>query len=66
MEFICTHCNQSINCFSKVVDGVFLHSKCEIAYMRSKVVAKWEASGLLDGLKGPIKSDIASLMECCK
>lgn len=33
---------------------------------RDEIIAKWEAYGLLDGLKGYIKPEIAKLYECCK
>ncbi len=29
-------------------------------------IKKWEASGLLDGLKGHVKENVAELYQCCK
>lgn len=34
--------------------------------LREEVIKKWKESGLLDGLKGPLKQNIAELYECCK
>ena len=33
---------------------------------REEIAKKWESLGFLDGLKGHVKADIASLYECCK
>jgi hypothetical protein len=66
MNFTCAHCGKLINCSAILVDNTFLHGTCEEQYKRAKIYAKWEKSGLLEGLKGPIKSDVAALMECCK
>jgi hypothetical protein len=65
MNFTCAHCGKLINCSAILVDNTFLHGTCEEPFKRAKIYAKWEASGLLDGLKGLIKSDITALM-CCK
>jgi hypothetical protein len=34
--------------------------------LREETIKKWEASGLLDGLKGQINPEVAKLYECCK
>lgn len=34
--------------------------------LRLKTILKWLDSGLLEGLHGPIKKNIAELYECCK
>lgn len=66
MEFTCGHCGKLINCSAIIVDGTFLHATCKEEYKRRKIYAKWEKTGLLDGLKGQLNDDISRLYECCK
>jgi len=33
---------------------------------KEEIIAKWDKLGFLDGLKGHVKENIASLYECCK
>ncbi len=63
MNFTCGHCGKLINCSAILVDDTFLHSTCEQPYKEVKIYAKWEAAGFFDGLKGPIKTDIARRYE---
>ena len=71
MDFTCTYCEKPITCMAVIIDSTHIfHRACEKAYkqeqLREKVIKKWEDSGLLKGLKGPIKEDIADLYDCCK
>ena len=34
--------------------------------IREEIIKKWKESGLLDGLHGQIKPEVAKLYECCK
>ncbi len=35
--------------------------------IRQEIIDKWEKSGYLDGIKGPIKNEkILALYQCCK
>jgi len=66
MNFTCGHCGKIINCSARLIDNTFLHATCEEPYKRAKIYAKWEKSGLLEGLKGHINDDISRKFECCK
>jgi hypothetical protein len=57
MVFICEHCGESINGVAAVHNGKFLHHRCVEAYEKAKIIEKWEASGLLEGLT-PMKGKI--------
>jgi len=72
--FTCSYCEKPISCMAIVVDKThFAHSAClsdlkkKIEEDKIKKVTKaWEDSGLLNGLKGKIKPELAKLFECCK
>ena len=34
--------------------------------IREEIIRKWEKSGLLDGIVGPLNENIAKQFECCK
>ena len=67
MVFRCAHCNKDIKEVSIVIDKRhIIHKSCEDEYKKEKLRSKWEESGLLDGLKGPLNDEVAKLFECCK
>lgn len=64
MTFTCEHCGKSINGVAAVNNGKFLHHRCTKAYEKAKIIEKWEASGLLEGLTNTEgKINIATLYE---
>lgn len=72
--FTCSYCEKPISCMAIVVDKThFAHSACLSDFKKKiqednikKVVKHWEDSGLLTGLKGNIKPEIAKLFESCE
>ena len=64
MTFTCEHCGESIQGVAAVHNGNFLHHRCVEAYQKAKIIEKWEASGLLEGLTNTEgKINIATLYE---
>ena len=64
MTFTCEHCGESIQGVAAVHNGKFLHHRCAKDYTRAKLIEKWEASGLLEGLTNTEgKINIATLYE---
>ena len=64
MTFTCAHCGEHSQGVAAIHDRNFLHHRCVGDYQRAKIIEKWEASGLLEGLtpmKGKI--NIATLYE---
>ncbi len=64
LTFTCEHCGESIHGVAAVHNGKFVHHRCAKDYTRAKLIEKWEASGLLEGLTNTEgKINMANLLE---
>ena len=65
-HFVHTHCEKE---FKKTKTSNLLSDDFSSEFtkrMRERIKKKWGSSGLLEGLKEPVPSNFAMMLECCK
>ena len=48
MNFTCAHCEKVIRCSAILIDGEFLHSSCEAAYIEAKEEKENDVEDLIE------------------
>lgn len=64
MTFTCAHCGEHSQGVAAIHDRKFMHHRCVGDYEKAKIIEKWQASGLLEGLTNTEgKINLADLYE---